>query len=96
MLGLAQIPVAKDIKTILPVFFHQEADHNQGGKPRIDILVSFTDDTWVRYHPGANCIWSQDTQPTEAMTQRINYGAKLKRKFLVAGDASMRANASTA
>ena len=40
--------------------------------PRLDIRLSFTDGTWVRWHPGSRLIWSTTIQPTEAMTTRIN------------------------
>ena len=41
-------------------------------RPRLDILVIFTNGTWLRWHPDADLIWSTTPQPTAAMHQRMN------------------------
>ena len=65
--------------SVLPTFYPREPDHNQRNAPRLDIVVSFADGTWVRYHPGAQPIWSDEFQPTDAMIARYNLAAKLAR-----------------
>ena len=46
-------------------------------RPRLDIVVTFTDGNWVRWHPKAKLIWSTDLMPTDAMRCRMNRKAKL-------------------
>ena len=70
-----------DIKSIVPTFYPMEADANQQGKPRLDVLVTFENGLSVRYHPQAKQIWSSDSQPTDAMYQRMRYKEKWMRKF---------------
>ena len=57
-------------------FFLDEPDPNRGGKPRLDIIVTFADARWCRYHPKAQLIWDTDPKPTPAMTQRYNYARR--------------------
>ena len=67
----------KVARSVLPTFYPREPDHNQHDKPRLDLVVSFADGTSVRYHPSATPIWSDETQPTDAMQKRYNRAAKL-------------------
>ena len=53
---------------------------NQGDKPRLDVLFTMHDGSWVRYHPSAEPIWSHGPLPTDAMTQRYNRARKIARK----------------
>ena len=58
-----------------PQFYEEEADPTPRyarDKPRLDILITFIDGTWLRWHPDANLIWSTAPQPTDAMRQRMN------------------------
>ena len=66
--------------SVLPTFYPREPDHNQRNAPRLDIVVSFADGTWVRYHPRAQPIWSDEFQPTDAMIARYNLAAKLAKE----------------
>ena len=43
----------KDIISIMPTYFMDEADANHFDRPRLDFVVSFDDGTSVRYHPKA-------------------------------------------
>ena len=45
---------------IMPVFFMDEADHDNFDRPRLDLVVSFDDGRTVRYHPGSERIWLDD------------------------------------
>ena len=58
-----------------PQFYEEEPDPTPRyarDTPRLDILITFTDGTWLRWHPDANLIWSTTPQPTDAMRQRMN------------------------
>ena len=46
-------------------------------RPRLDIVITFADQSWVRYHPSGDLIWSTEAMPTRAMTNRINRRKKL-------------------
>ena len=46
-------------------------------RPRLDILITFTDESWVRWHPSGDLIWSTETMPTTAMRIRMNRKQKL-------------------
>ena len=69
------------IVSTIPTFYREEPDHNQRNKPRLDILVEFNDGITVRYHQGADHIWSTTPQPTTAMEKRYKLAAKLRRNF---------------
>ena len=71
-------PEGLEVVKCTATFFPDEADSNQAGKPRLDIVVTFSDGTWARYHPGAPVIWSTDNLPTKAMEKRMQYKAKLQ------------------
>ena len=64
------------IISVTPHFYDEEPDANQMNKPRLDILLSMSDGTWVRYHPGANPIFSHEGT-TQAMRIRYNRREKL-------------------
>ena len=61
-------------------FFEQEANHNRGNKPRLDIVLLFSDGRTARYHPKAKLIWSDEPQPTDAMQQRLNLASKIRKR----------------
>ena len=71
-------PRGADVTRCLPTFFLEEADANQHGAPRLDLVLSFSNGDTVRYHPGATPISSRDPQPTDAMQARINRRRKLQ------------------
>ena len=62
------------------VFYIDEPDSTPPhwpDRPRLDFLITFTDGTWVRWHPNAKLIWSTGWLPTAAMQNRMNRKAKL-------------------
>ena len=69
----------KHIVSIVPTYFMDEADANQGDMPRLDFVVTFNDD-WLpkRYHPGAN---ADPNQLAQAIFQRRRRLAKLRRDY---------------
>ena len=69
-------PRGADVTRCLPTFFLQEADPNNDGAPRLDLVLSFSNGDSVRYHPGATPISSRDPQPTKAMQNRMNLRRK--------------------
>ena len=73
-------PTQTHITKCVATFYLDEPDHNREFKPRLDIVLSFSDGTKARYHPGAKLIWSHEDQPTEAMRQRYNVAAKRANK----------------
>ena len=64
-------------------FYLEEADPSPPfakDKPRVDILITFTDGTWLRWHcSGKHLIWSTTPQPTSAMIIRMNRKNRLLR-----------------
>ena len=74
----AHFPDGATITSCVASFFLEEPDRNRQNKPRIDIALSFSNGTTVRYHPKAALIWSTEPQPTDAMTKRFNLKAKLE------------------
>ena len=46
-------------------------------RPRLDVVITLTDGTWVRWHPSAKLIWATEWLPTAAMKNRTNRKAKL-------------------
>ena len=76
-----EFPQGRFIVSTVPTFYTDEPDHNQGNKPRLDILVNFNDGETVRYHPRADHIWSSTQQPTRAMRKRYNLRDKLRKKI---------------
>ena len=67
------------IISVTPHFYDEEPDANQMNKPRLDILLSMSDGTWVRYHPSAKLIWNHEGT-TSAMRTRANLAVKLSKK----------------
>jgi hypothetical protein len=69
---------------IMPVFFMDEADHNNFDRPRLDFVVSFDDGRAVRYHPACEEIWLDAAGLPEgsldAITQRRQRLQKLRKK----------------
>ena len=61
-------------------FFEDEPDPNREDKLRLDIKLSFADGRWVRYHPKAILIWSDEQLPSQAMRARYNRAAKLPKR----------------
>ena len=57
--------------------FTDEADPNYSDKPRLDLVFYYADDSWIRWHPGAECIYSH--QPiSDAVQARRNRLANLQ------------------
>ena len=54
-------PTECALESVSARFFEEEPDHNRRDKPRLDIVLSFADGRWVRYHPQATLIWSGET-----------------------------------
>ena len=81
----AHHPVDATLISCIATFFENEPDHNRQNKPRLDIVLKFSDGRTVRYHPKAKLIWSDEPQPTEAMQKRFNHAAKLRRTRDTAG-----------
>ena len=66
------------------VFYSDEPDSTPlkwPDRPRLDVVVTFTDGTWVRWHTSAKLIRSTDAMPTSAMTIRMNRQAKLQKQL---------------
>ena len=70
--NMLKLPPGWTPTSFVPTFFHDEPDSNQRDKPRLDIVVSFGNGHSVRYHPGADPIWSAWPQPTDATQKRYN------------------------
>ena len=68
------------LESVIARFFEDEPDANRGDKPRLDITFSFADSRWVRYHPKAILIWSDEQLPSQAMRARYNRAAKLQKR----------------
>ena len=45
------------ITSIRPVFYMNEADVDQGDRPRLDLQITLSHGESVRYHPQAELIW---------------------------------------
>ena len=66
------------------VFYSDEPDPTPPhwpDRPRLDVVITFTDGTWVRWHPSAKLIRSTDVMPTSAIRNRMNRKAKLLREL---------------
>ena len=63
-----------------PHFYDEEPDANRDDKPRLDILLSMSDGTWVRYHPSADTIHSTASVPSQAVQNRYNRRKNLLKK----------------
>ena len=66
----------KNITSILPTYFMDEADSNQYDRPRLDILVTLDDGTSVRYHSGADV-----SNQSDGIQKRRNRLDKLRKKY---------------
>ena len=73
-------PAECALESVTARFFEEELDANRRNKPRLDIVLSFADGRWVRYHPKASLIWSDGPLPSQAMRQRYNLAAKLQKR----------------
>ena len=73
-------PVQCALENVRARFFEAEPDPNRGNRPRLDIVLSFADGRWVRYHPKANLIYSVEPLPSQAMRQRNNFAPKLQKR----------------
>ena len=71
---------AGNLTSARPTFYTDEPGANQGDKLRLDILLSMSDGTWVRCHPGATPISSVEGT-TKAMQQRYDRREKLLKKL---------------
>ena len=65
-------PRGRKLLCCAATFFPREADHNRNNAPRLDFVLTFEHGVSARYHPGAELIWSGESQPTEAMQQRMD------------------------
>ena len=72
--------IRDDVVSAVATFYPDEPDPNQGDKPRLDILFTMQDGSWVRYHPATETIWSHEALPSAAMTLRYNRACKLTRR----------------
>ena len=66
------------------VFYSDEPDPTPPHWPdrlRLDVVITFTDGTWVRWHPSAKLICSTDVMPTSAIRNRMNRKAKLLKQL---------------
>ena len=79
MLG-AKHPPEHEVVQSVATFFPDEPDWNREGRPRLDIVLTFSNGHSARYHPRAALMWSTEQQPTDAMQKRMNYGKKLRAK----------------
>jgi len=70
------------LESVSARFFEDEPDANRDDRPRLDIVLTYTDGRWVRYHPKAILIWSDDFLPTPAMRIRYNRAAKLAKRSI--------------
>jgi hypothetical protein len=68
------------LESVSARFFENEPDANRGDRPRLDIVFTFSDGRWARYHPKATLIWSDDRLPSDAMRIRYNRAANLAKK----------------
>ena len=50
-------------------------------RPRLDVVITFTDGRWVRWHTNANLIWSTEAMPTVGMQMRYNHMRKLLTQY---------------
>ena len=73
-------PAACVFESVSARFFEDEPDPNREAKPRLDIKLSFAYGRWVRYHPKATLIWSDEQLPSVAMRARYNRVAKLQKR----------------
>ena len=76
---------ARKLTSARPMFYTDEPDANQRDeykqyKPRLDILLSMSDGTWVRYHPSADTIHSTASVPSQAVQNRYNRRKNLLKK----------------
>ena len=46
-------------------------------RPRLDVVITWTDGRWVRWHISGDLIWSTEDLPTVAMRMRYNRMRKL-------------------
>ena len=68
------------VRTWNLVFYSDEPDSTPPDwpdRPRLDVVITFTDERWVRWHSNANLIWSTEDMPTPAIKNRRNRHAKL-------------------
>jgi hypothetical protein len=68
------------VKTWKVVFYSDEPDSTPPrwpDRPRLDFLITLTDDRWVRWLSNAKLIWSTEWLPTAAMKIRMDRKAKL-------------------
>ncbi len=69
---MAKLRESDVVVSARPSFYLNEPEPNYGDKPRLDILLTMQDDSWVRYHPGPTPIRSDEKLPSFAMQCRLN------------------------
>ena len=76
-----------DIRSIMPVYYMDEADDNHFDRPRLDLVITFTDAQKVRYHPNSDRIWLDaaglPANPADSsiIKKRRRHLEELRRKF---------------
>ena len=65
------------LKRCTAKLFTDEADPNYSDKPRLDLVFYYADDSWIRWHPGAMCIYSHEPI-SDAVQKRRNRFANLQ------------------
>ena len=65
------------LKRCTAKLFTDEADPNYSNKPRLDLVFYYADDSWIRWHPGAKCIYSHEPI-SDAVQGRRNRFANLQ------------------
>ena len=66
-------------RAVTPLFAWPARLTGLEGQAAVGLRAHFSDGRWVRYHPGADLIWSTETLPSKAMRHRYNRAAKLQR-----------------
>ena len=73
------LPQGHTVVRSVATFFPAEADSNRQGAPRLDVVLTLSDNMTVHYHPKAELIWMNEPQPTIAMRARMNLAHKLRK-----------------
>ena len=68
----------RNLVSIVPTYFRDEADVNKFDRPRIDFVVTYHDGEWFRYHPSASLIPADVDQ---ANGKRRNRLEKLRKRY---------------
>ena len=69
------------ITTIVPTFYMDECDWNHYDRPRLDLVVSFSDGEAVRYHRKCKMIWLPADPRDVAIAKRRQRLNLLRRNY---------------